>query len=188
MFTLKSIAPQAVPSALEKAERYRLLNEPELAESICRDILALEPDHQVALIMLLLALTDQFRGGHAELFAQAEAVLPRLRGEYEPLYYTGILWERRALARLSQGGRWTRERYDCLPESAQGDGLLREGGGGPAPSQRRCHPALEYLCPGMPAPSPGAGSGRSLPAGFGRFLRPVECGNLAPLCWSSLLP
>jgi hypothetical protein len=104
MFTLKSIAAQAVPGALEKAERYRLLNEPELAESICRDILALEPDHQEALIMLLLALTDQFRGGHAELFAQAEAVLPRLRGEYERLYYTGILWERRALARLSQGG------------------------------------------------------------------------------------
>ena len=33
-FDLKSISTDAVPKALEKAERYRLLNEPSLAESI----------------------------------------------------------------------------------------------------------------------------------------------------------
>ena len=104
MFTLKTISPAAIPAALEKAERYRLLNEPELAESICLDVLQIEPDKQEALIMLLLALTDQFRGGHAEPFAQAQAVLPRLRGEYERLYYAGIIRERRALALLDHGG------------------------------------------------------------------------------------
>jgi hypothetical protein len=103
MFTLKTISPEAVPGALEKAERYRLLNEPELAESICRDVLAVEPDNQAALIMLLLSLTDQFPGGHADCFAQAQAVLPLLHGDYERLYYAGIIWERRSLARLHQG-------------------------------------------------------------------------------------
>ena len=103
MFTLKAISSQAVPGALEKAERYRLLNEPELAESICRDVLAAEPDNQAALVMLLLALSDQFRGGHPECFAQAQAVLPRLTDEYERLYYSGLVRERRGLAHLSLG-------------------------------------------------------------------------------------
>jgi len=60
MVKLKAIAPEAVASALEKAKRYRLLNEPDEAESICLDILAVVPDHQEALILRLLALTDKF--------------------------------------------------------------------------------------------------------------------------------
>ncbi len=104
MFTLKSISPEAIPGALEKVERYRLLNEPEMAESICHDVLAIEPDNQAALIMLLLALTDQFRDGPADCFAHTQAVLPRLHSEYDRLYYAGITWERRGLARLHHGG------------------------------------------------------------------------------------
>jgi hypothetical protein len=102
-FSLKRITAEAVPAALEKAERYRLLNQPEAAESICLDILAIDPDNQEAAISLLLALTDQFRAGDADHFRQAQDVLPRLRGEYERLYYAGIIWERRASARLAQG-------------------------------------------------------------------------------------
>jgi hypothetical protein len=34
-FDLKPISIASIPRALEKAERYRLLNEPEQAESIC---------------------------------------------------------------------------------------------------------------------------------------------------------
>lgn len=104
MFELKAISPEAVPAALAKAERYRLLNEPELAESICLDVLAIEPDNPEALVMLLLALTDQFRQGAADCVTRAQAVLPKLRGEYERLYYAGIIWERRALARLGGPG------------------------------------------------------------------------------------
>ena len=33
----------AVPAALAKAERYRLLNEPGEAESICLDVLQIDP-------------------------------------------------------------------------------------------------------------------------------------------------
>jgi hypothetical protein len=104
MADLKPIHRDAIPSALEKAERYRLLNEPAQAESICLDVLAIDSENQRALVMLLLALTDQFRGGHADYFRQAETVIPRLQGEYERLYYSGLIWERRAYARAVQGG------------------------------------------------------------------------------------
>ena len=60
MFELKTLSPEGVPAALEKALRYRMLNEPEQAESICEDVLRLEPDNQEALVMLILALTDRF--------------------------------------------------------------------------------------------------------------------------------
>src|SRR5438105_1074705 len=104
MSELKRISPEAIPLALEKAERYRLLNEPDLAESICLDVLEIEPDNQQALVMLLLALTDQFPTGRAECFPEAQAVVPRLKGEYERLYYSGIIWERHGNARANHGG------------------------------------------------------------------------------------
>jgi hypothetical protein len=103
MSELKPISAAAIPLALEKAERYRLLNEPEQAESICLDVLAVEPANQKALVMLLLALTDQFRSGPAECFREAEAVVPKLRSEYDQLYYSGIIWERCGQARALQG-------------------------------------------------------------------------------------
>src|SRR5580658_10879717 len=92
MFELKHISPEAIPVALEKAERYRLLNEPWQAESICRDILRIDPEHDLALVMLLLALTDQF--GKGVTAAQAREVLGRLKGGYERAYYSGIICER----------------------------------------------------------------------------------------------
>ncbi len=102
MFELKRIGPEAIPAALEKAERYRLLNQPEAAESICEDVLAIEPENQPALISLLLALTDQFHQGDAGAFHHARAILPRLHDEYDRSYYAGLIWERRASARLSE--------------------------------------------------------------------------------------
>jgi hypothetical protein len=101
-FELKSISVQSIPEALSKVERYRLLNEPALAESICLDILAVVPDHQQALISLLLARTDQF---HVNVPAKAaQEVLARIKGDYEQEYYTGIIWERLGHARIHQGG------------------------------------------------------------------------------------
>jgi hypothetical protein len=97
-FQLKSISPQSIPAALARVERYRLLNEPSLAESICLDILAIMPDHQEALISLLLARTDQF-GSNANAKA-AHQVLTKITGEYERAYYAGIVWERMAHAHI----------------------------------------------------------------------------------------
>ena len=103
MFALKPISHEGVASALAKAERYRLLNEPGEAESICRDVLEIEPDNQHALVHLVLALTDQI-GVNPQAFAHATAASARLRSEYERAYYEGIAWERRAKARFHAGG------------------------------------------------------------------------------------
>src|SRR5689334_13312805 len=105
MFQPKPISREAIPSALAKAERYRLLNEPGEAESICLDVLQIEPGHQEALIMLVLALTDQFRdettaARHAA--SRADALISRLSDEYDRLYYAGIIRERRARAVLQR--------------------------------------------------------------------------------------
>ena len=96
-FELKSISEESIPEALAKVERYRLLNEPDLAESICLDILAIVPDHQQALISLLLARTEQFGAGVTA--EAAHEVLSRIQGDYERAYYRGIIWERMARAR-----------------------------------------------------------------------------------------
>jgi hypothetical protein len=100
-FELKPLSSSAVPAALEKAHLYRLLNEPWQAESICEDVLRVDPRNQAALVTLLLAITDQF-GVHISS-SRARDVLPRIDGEYERAYYAGIIAERSARARIRQG-------------------------------------------------------------------------------------
>jgi hypothetical protein len=101
MFKLKALSRSAIPAALVQAERYRLLNEPVEAESICLDILELDPDHQEALATMVLALTDQFPdGSHARAAAEAEAKVSRIQDDYRRLYLSGIIRERRGKAVL----------------------------------------------------------------------------------------
>ena len=85
MFELKPLTPAGVDAALRKAERYRLLNEPREAESICRDVLEVDADNRQAKVMLLLSLTDQFAGGTSHASA-AQAIAEQLTSEYEKLY------------------------------------------------------------------------------------------------------
>ncbi len=101
MFELKRLSPAGVEAALAKVERYRLLNEPWLAESICRDVLAVEPDNKQALVMLILALTDQFgTTGSKALFKEARDLVEQLDDDYERAYYEGIVCERRGQAQF----------------------------------------------------------------------------------------
>jgi hypothetical protein len=115
-FELKSISVQSIPEALAKVERYRLLNEPALAESICLDVLAIAPEHQQALISLLLARTDQFDLQVPATAAQE--ILGRIKGDYEQAYYAGIIWERVGHARMRQDGiRGAAPAYHALREA-----------------------------------------------------------------------
>src|SRR3989441_13373994 len=98
MSELKRLHKDAIPAALEKAERYRLLNEPGEAESICRDILMVDPESQRAVVTLLLSLTDQFEG--IATVHQAKEPLTLIRDQYEKAYYAGIICERWAKALL----------------------------------------------------------------------------------------
>jgi hypothetical protein len=98
---LKPLSAAAVPRSIEKAERYRLINQPWAAESICLDILATEPGNQRALHVLVLALTDQFSGEADGLARRAQEALAQVTSEYERAYYGGMILERRATAKLA---------------------------------------------------------------------------------------
>ena len=104
MFNLKPLHHEAVASALEKANRYRLLNEPGAAESIYLDILSIEPDNQEAIVNIVLAMSDRFGKDYAVGEGRIQDYLSKIEGEYERAYYTGIVYERRAKAVLERGG------------------------------------------------------------------------------------
>ena len=126
MYDLKALSESAIPAALAQAERYRLLNEPAEAESICQDILRIDPEHQEALVTMVLALTDQFpESGHARATAEADRTVGRIRDEYKRLYITGIIRERRGKAVLRRdhpgSGRsaqeWLKEAMSCYEKA-----------------------------------------------------------------------
>lgn len=102
-FRLKRLGERNLAAALSKAEQYRALNEPEEAESICRDVLAESPDDQHALRTLGLALTDRFDREWSGVFDEALTVFKRLNNAYERVYFTGVAWERCAKAQLAKG-------------------------------------------------------------------------------------
>lgn len=138
-FDLKKLHKEAVPLALKKAEHYRLLNEPLQAESICRDVLEVEPDSRPARITLALALTDQFGRETARLAGEAMRLLAQVDDEYDRHYYSGLVCERRAtsyLESLAPGTSgwaydWYRQAMDWYEQaearrpSGNDDALLR---------------------------------------------------------------
>jgi hypothetical protein len=140
MFNLKPLSKDAIPAALAKAERYRLLNEPGEAESICLDVLLADPQNRDARVMLLLTLTDQFPHEPSSRSVQrATELAAQLPDEYERLYYSGMVRERRAKAGLNRGGfgsttaatGWLREamtfyeRAEAVRPAHNDDALLR---------------------------------------------------------------
>lgn len=138
VFELKPLSKEGIESSIEKAEHYRLLNQPHLAESICLDILLVSPDNQKASTILLLALTDQFDISSAKA-NQAMAIARSLKDEYSKIYYSGIIAERRgavALKSRTQGSgfdayEWYREameffeKADAINKHVNNDPILR---------------------------------------------------------------
>jgi hypothetical protein len=101
MFELKTLSKDAIPAALERAKHYRLLNEPGAAQSICLDILQIDPENQDALITLVLAMSDRFGKDYAISDSQIKDYLAQIKDEYERNYYTGIVYEKRGKASLN---------------------------------------------------------------------------------------
>jgi len=104
VFELKRLSTSAIPAALAKAERYRLLNEPEEAQSICEDVLAADPSNFDAVRTFVLALTDTFANHDGNNVNRAQELVARLPSEYERAYFAGLVAERRARALLSRSG------------------------------------------------------------------------------------
>lgn len=135
---LKALHASAIDAALERAKHYRLLNDPENAESICLDILRVDAAHQKATVQLILSITDQFDGGTGQV-DRARQYLPQLTSEYERIYYEGLVCERAARSFMKRGGRdsatttwqWLHnamklyERAEALGSSDCEDAMLR---------------------------------------------------------------
>ncbi|MDH3491948.1 MAG: hypothetical protein OEM82_00210 [Acidobacteriota bacterium] len=102
MFELKQLSHEGVGPALERAKHYRLLNEPGAAESICRDILRVDPNNQEALITIVLAMSDRIAKDYTLGASQIKEYVSRITDEYQRTYYTGIIFERRGKAALSR--------------------------------------------------------------------------------------
>lgn len=120
MYELKPISRNAIPRAIQKAERYRLLNQSWAAESICLDILAVDPGNQQVLVMLVLALTDVQSGVAASGVMRAKEYLSRITDDYQRTYYSGMVAERRGQALLTQGGMGSGSiAYDSLKEAME---------------------------------------------------------------------
>jgi len=100
---LKSISSSGIPGALSKIQHYRYLNQAEEAESICRDVLAADPENQMVLRLLGLSLTDQFTGAMTDRYQEAQSCFEKLASPYERAYYLGILYERRAKSLMKAG-------------------------------------------------------------------------------------
>lgn len=102
-FELKKLTHEGIESALSKAERYRLLNEPAEAASICRDVLAVDAENQLALVSLMLSLSDQYALG-SDPSREIEALSKRVADPFDRAYFTGLALERRAKALFRQRG------------------------------------------------------------------------------------
>jgi len=100
---LKPLTSAGIERAIERANYFRLLNEPAQAESTCLDILHTDPGNQRALIQLLLALSDQFPLGVQIDASRIDEILSRITDKYEQIYLRGVVLERRARAKLEQG-------------------------------------------------------------------------------------
>jgi tetratricopeptide (TPR) repeat protein len=103
-YELKRLPPETLDAALAKAEHYRDLNQPEEAESICRDVLDVDHSNQRAWKLLGLALTDRLPSPQSQVGLLEEAVeaFERLDDSYERVYHIGVAWERAAKAHLQR--------------------------------------------------------------------------------------
>jgi hypothetical protein len=126
-FVPKPISKAGIPAALEKAERYRLLNEPVQAESICQDVLAVDPGNERAMVTQVLAITDHLQTELSAGVKRAREVAAKLATEYHRLYYGGIICERYAMAVLAHGApragesayQWLREAMELYERAEQ---------------------------------------------------------------------
>jgi hypothetical protein len=138
-FELKPISKEGIEASIAKAEHYRFLNQPRLAESICLDVLLINPNNHKASIILLLALTDQFGESSSKTSSQALSIAKGLNDEYSRVYYTGIIHERQGAVALKSGTpgsdfnayEWYREameffeQADAINKDDNNDPILR---------------------------------------------------------------
>lgn len=134
---LKPLTQKNLEAAVAMAAHYRALNQPDEAESICRDVLGVAPTHEAALRTLGLALTDRLATDTAA-FDEALATFARLPAEYDRVYFAGVAWERRGKAQLAVSAHDALHAYEqALDHFAKAESL--------APAEKP-EPLLRYNC------------------------------------------
>ena len=116
----KQLSATGIAQSLEKAERYRLLNDPAQADSIYRDILAVDPDHQGALRGLVLALTDQLgtNNGRGKALEVRDAI-GQFADPFDRTYYMGVVYERESRALLERPTAVRSAAYDGFRQAME---------------------------------------------------------------------
>ena len=149
-YSLKHLSRANLEAAITRAAHYRDLNQPEEAESICRDVIDVDPANQPAWKILGLSLTDRFASGTVGLLEEAVEAFGHLTEEYDRIYHVGVAWERAAKAHLERS-----EAHSAVTAFEHALGLFEQAEGlrpdSPDPILRwnRCvrllssHPALQ---------------------------------------------
>ena len=92
-----TIDKNSIEDVLERAKQYRSLLQPEVAISICLDIFAVDKDNQNALVIYILALTDQLVQSESKIHhKKITESIKKLDSEFLRHYYSGIFLERQA--------------------------------------------------------------------------------------------
>jgi len=99
-FAFRLLSKDSIPDAMKKAERYRLLGEPDEAESVCLDVLQVDPENQEARVDLILAISDQFGRERRPRVDLAMKVVGELKDDYQRQYYEAVVLEREARAHI----------------------------------------------------------------------------------------
>ncbi|MEC7596311.1 MAG: hypothetical protein VYD29_04205 [Pseudomonadota bacterium] len=91
----------SIEDVLERAKQYRSLLQPDMAISICMDIFAVDKNNQEALVIYILALTDQLSQSESKVHQKKITdSIKRLDSKFLQHYYSGIFFERQARSLL----------------------------------------------------------------------------------------
>ncbi len=95
------IDKDSIEDVLERAKQYRSLLQPDMTISICMDIFAVDKNNQEALVIYILALTDQLSQSESKVHQKKITdSIKRLDSKFLQHYYSGIFFERQARSLL----------------------------------------------------------------------------------------
>ncbi len=95
------IDKDSIEDVLDRAKQYRSLLQPDMAISICMDIFAVDKNNQEALVIYILALTDQLSQSESKVHQKKITdSIKRLDSKFLQHYYSGIFFERQARSLL----------------------------------------------------------------------------------------
>ncbi|MCH2169780.1 hypothetical protein MK489_03265 [Myxococcota bacterium] len=124
---IKTLGADQISTALALAERCRSGGQAETAESICTDILEVDPDNTRAIELLLWARVDLLGEGRHGGVERAQEALALVKSDFDRRYLEGVICERQARFLIGKRGRhssrvaydWFRHAMDAFEEASR---------------------------------------------------------------------